>query len=52
MNRLLQLALAGLVACLLLPAVARAAQAAIPLLISLLIFLAIAKLAWPSGGRR
>ncbi len=41
-----------LVGVLLLPQVAQAAQAAVPALVSLLIFLGVVRLAWPTRRRR
>lgn len=41
-----------LVACLVLPTVARLAQAAVPVLVSLLVLLGLARLLWPGQRRR
>jgi hypothetical protein len=53
MFSLLRIAAGLLLLLLLLPAIAREAARAIPFAISVLVFLAIAALVWPSGrGRR
>lgn len=52
MSRLIGYVVVLIVALLMLPAIARAAQAAVPLLLSVLVFLGIAKLAWPTSRRR
>lgn len=41
-----------LVLCLLLPAIAHAAQAAVPALVSILLFLGLVRLAWPPRRHR
>ena len=53
MSRLLRAAAGLLVLLLLLPAIAREAAKAIPFAFSVLVFLVIAQMVWPSGrGRR
>jgi membrane protein implicated in regulation of membrane protease activity len=52
MTRLIAVIAGLVVLCLLLPAIARAAQAAVPALLSVLLLLAIARLFWPSRRRR
>jgi len=52
MNRLLTQACGVLLAILLLPEIARVAADAIPALISVIVFLGIAHLAWPTSRRR
>jgi hypothetical protein len=41
-----------LVVCLVLPTVAQLAQVAVPVLVSLLVLLGLARLLWPKGRRR
>jgi len=52
MGPLIRLVALALVVCLMLPAIARAAQAVVPVLAGLLVLLVIAQLLWPSRGRR
>lgn len=52
MNRATGTVVAALVVVLVLPVVAGAAQAAVPFLLSVLLFLFIARLAWPSPRNR
>lgn len=52
MSRLFTQACGALIVILLLPEIARAAADAIPVLISVIVFLGIAHLAWPSSRRR
>jgi hypothetical protein len=52
MDRLIGVVVLALVAVAALPAVVAAAQAAIPFLLSLLFFLGIARLLWPTRRRR
>lgn len=52
MTRLIGIVVLLLVVCLAAPALAKAAQAAVPVLVSLLVFLGLARLAWPSSRRR
>ena len=52
MSHATRLIVCALLGCLLLPTVAALAAQAVPWLISLLVFLAIAALAWPGSWRR
>lgn len=52
MNRLLGTAALLVVMIVALPAVARLAQAAVPALVSVIVFLGVARLLWPSRRRR
>jgi hypothetical protein len=52
MHRLIAFIFVALVVCLLLPAIARAAQAIVPLLVGVLILLVVGQLLWPGRRRR
>ena len=52
MRRLLGTVVLLIVVCLIAPILAAAAQAAVPFLLSVLLFLFIARLAWPSPRNR
>ncbi len=52
MTRLTGIVVLLLVVCLAAPALAKAAQAAVPALVSLVVFLGIARLAFPPHRRR
>lgn len=52
MESLIRLLSLALLVCLLLPAIARAAQAVVPFLVGLLVLVGLAHLLWPKGRRR
>lgn len=52
MRQLIRLVVLALVVCLMLPTIAQAAQAVVPLLVGALVLLGLAHLLWPKGRRR
>lgn len=52
MGQLIRFVALALAVCLLLPAIARAAQAVVPLLVGTLVLLVVGQLLWPGRRRR